>query len=174
MTVTDSKEPEITLNAVPDDPTLATAVGVVTQDVKPGGGKQEQAAGGAPSGPPIPAGHSRFYCNKCRTVSIAPARFVSFQTQGPGRSGPGGRFARLRWPHLSLALLIRTLPSSPPTAVRPARRRDYVEVRELPHVQFDHAGGVRVVQHSVSRADGDEPGSCGNQNEYRGKIVWCV
>ena len=89
MTVTDSKEPEITLNAVPDDPTLATAVGVVTQDVKPGGGKQEQAAGGAPSGPPIPAGHSRFYCNKCRTVSIAPACFVSFQTQTQGGQAPG-------------------------------------------------------------------------------------
>ncbi|EJK44197.1 hypothetical protein THAOC_37286 [Thalassiosira oceanica] len=74
MTVTDSKggDPEITLNAVPD-PTLATAVGVYEQDAKPdGSGKQDQATGGAPSGPPIPVGHSRFYCNKCRTVSVPP------------------------------------------------------------------------------------------------------
>lgn len=74
MTVTDSKggDPEITLNAVPD-PTLATAVGVYEQDAKPdGSGKQDQATGGAPSGPPIPVGHSRFYCNKCRTPYDLP------------------------------------------------------------------------------------------------------
>jgi hypothetical protein len=27
------------------------------------------ATGGEVAGPPIPAGHSRFYCSKCRTVS---------------------------------------------------------------------------------------------------------
>ena len=27
------------------------------------------AADVAPEGPPVPAGHARFYCEKCRTVS---------------------------------------------------------------------------------------------------------
>jgi hypothetical protein len=33
--------------------------------------------GARPNEPPIPAGHSRFYCEKCHTVS-APAIFVQY------------------------------------------------------------------------------------------------
>ena len=60
MTVT-KEDPEITVNATPEQP-LATAVGVATGVEKP--------TGGAGSEPPIPAGHSRFYCSKCRSVSL--------------------------------------------------------------------------------------------------------
>jgi hypothetical protein len=59
MTVT-KEDPEITVNATPEP--LATAVGVATGVEKP--------AGGASNEPPIPAGHSRFYCSKCRSVSF--------------------------------------------------------------------------------------------------------
>ena len=56
MTVTEDKEPEIAVTAVPDK-SMATAVGVQQQEAK----KSDAGAGGAPSnGPPIPAGHSRF------------------------------------------------------------------------------------------------------------------
>ena len=73
MTNSKADEPEITLNAEPDnDPNLATAVGVYDSSYVKPDGKQEQAAANAPSnnGPPIPVGHARFYCEKCRTVSI--------------------------------------------------------------------------------------------------------
>ncbi len=66
MTVTkDTKgdEPEIVVNAEPDA-TMVTAVGV---EEKLAGGVSGAAAGN--NGPPIPAGHSRFYCSKCRSVS---------------------------------------------------------------------------------------------------------
>ena len=66
MTVTDKDtkgdDPEIVVNAEPDA-TMVTAVGV---EEKPGVG----GVGGGPGNePPIPAGHSRFYCSKCRSVS---------------------------------------------------------------------------------------------------------
>lgn len=57
MTVT-KEDPEITVNATPEP--LATAVGVAAG--------VEMPAGGASNEPPIPAGHSRFYCSKCRSV----------------------------------------------------------------------------------------------------------
>lgn len=60
MTVT-KEDPDITVNATPDQP-LATAVGVATGVEKP--------TGGAGNEPPIPEGHSRFYCSKCRSVSL--------------------------------------------------------------------------------------------------------
>lgn len=70
MTVTEydkGDEPEIVVNAEPDA-NMVTAVGV--EEVKKPGG----------TGPsiPIPAGHSRFYCSKCRTVSHmrCPVSFV--------------------------------------------------------------------------------------------------
>lgn len=66
MTVTkeDKGEPDIVVNAEPDA-TMATAVGV---EEKTGGGS---GAGGGSNEPPIPAGHSRFYCSKCRSVRIS-------------------------------------------------------------------------------------------------------
>ena len=62
MTVT-KEDPEITVNATPENEPLATAVGVAT-------GVEKPTAGGAGNEPPIPAGHSRFYCSKCRSVSL--------------------------------------------------------------------------------------------------------
>ena len=53
-------EPEIVFNAEPDS-TMVTAVGV---EEKPGG---DSGAGGSNESP-IPVGHSRFYCSKCRSV----------------------------------------------------------------------------------------------------------
>jgi hypothetical protein len=44
-----SKEPEIAVSAVPVNNTAANT-----------------------NGPPIPAGHSRFYCHKCHAVSPFP------------------------------------------------------------------------------------------------------
>ena len=64
MTVTKEEkgEPDIVVNAEPDA-TMVTAVGV---EEKPGAGG---GAGGRHE-PPIPAGHSRFYCSKCRSVRM--------------------------------------------------------------------------------------------------------
>ena len=59
MTVT-KEEPEIAVNgALP----VVTAVGIEEKADE----KVSSAAGN--QGPPIPAGHGRFYCNKCRAVS---------------------------------------------------------------------------------------------------------
>ena len=55
MTV--KEDEDIVVNAEPDA-TLATAVGV------------EEKVGGKNNEPPIPANHSRYYCSKCRAVSI--------------------------------------------------------------------------------------------------------
>ena len=38
---------------------------IVIEDAVPDNGPPPQ-----PSGPPVPPGHNRFYCEKCRTVSI--------------------------------------------------------------------------------------------------------
>ena len=62
----DEKEHEIVVNAEPDA-TMVTAVGV--EEKKNEGGVGVSAAGGPGNEPPIPAGHSRFYCSKCRSVS---------------------------------------------------------------------------------------------------------
>ena len=63
MTINKEKpdEPEIVVTAVPE-PGMVTAVGVEE--------KQPFGAGGQGRGnePPIPLGHSRFYCSKCRSV----------------------------------------------------------------------------------------------------------
>ena len=63
MTVT-KEEPEIAVNAADNLP-VVTAVGIEEKadDKVAGGGNNNQG------GPPIPAGHARFYCNKCRAVS---------------------------------------------------------------------------------------------------------
>ena len=66
MTVT-KEDPEIAVNA--GDLPVVTAVGI-----------EEKADGKVPSaggdqGPPIPAGHARFYCNKCRAVSLFSVQF---------------------------------------------------------------------------------------------------
>lgn len=58
MTVTKEEDAEIVVNAEPE---MATAVGVEEKVGSGGGGKNNE--------PPIPAGHSRFYCSKCRSVS---------------------------------------------------------------------------------------------------------
>ena len=68
MTVTkEGAEPEISVTPVdagaPVDPNMVTAVGV-EETKKP----DEQGMGGS-NEPPIPDGHSRFYCSKCRSVS---------------------------------------------------------------------------------------------------------
>ena len=67
MTVNkDEKEPEIVVN----DPTMVTAVGIEEKKGEGGVHVGVSAAGGPGNGPPIPAGHSRFYCSKCRSVSL--------------------------------------------------------------------------------------------------------
>jgi hypothetical protein len=60
MTVT-KEDPEIAINA--DD--VPTVTAVAADD----GGKKVSSAGSG-TGPPIPPGHGRFYCNKCRAVSF--------------------------------------------------------------------------------------------------------
>ncbi|KAL7527245.1 hypothetical protein ACHAWF_002095, partial [Thalassiosira exigua] len=65
MTVTKDDEPDIVVNAEPDA-TMVTAVGV--EEVK----KTEGGVGGGGSNEPPPAGHSRFYCSKCRAPYDLP------------------------------------------------------------------------------------------------------
>ena len=66
MTVTkEGAEPEFVVNATPE-PAMVTAIGV-EETTKPDG--VGGRAGGKGNEPPIPPGHSRFYCNKCRAVS---------------------------------------------------------------------------------------------------------
>ena len=63
MTIT-KEDPEIAVNT---DLPVVTAVGIeekVDENVASG------TAGGENQGPPVPAGHARFYCSKCRTVSF--------------------------------------------------------------------------------------------------------
>jgi hypothetical protein len=63
MTVT-KDDPEIAINA--DD--VPTVTAVAADD---GGKKVSSAVGSGTNGaPPIPPGHGRFYCNKCRAVSF--------------------------------------------------------------------------------------------------------
>ena len=57
MTV--KEDEDIVVNAEPDA-TLATAVGV----------EEKVTSGGKNNEPPIPPNHSRYYCSKCRAVSI--------------------------------------------------------------------------------------------------------
>ena len=64
MTITKGEDEEIVVNAEPDA-NMVTAVGV-EEKVDSGGG----AGGGKNNEPPIPPGHSRYYCSKCRSVSI--------------------------------------------------------------------------------------------------------
>ena len=66
MTVTKEEEPEIVVTAVPDA-SLPTAVGA--EETKKADGGVGVAAGGRANEPPIPPGHSRYYCSKCRSVS---------------------------------------------------------------------------------------------------------
>jgi len=54
MTVTKA-DPEIAINA--DNLPVVTAVGIEE--------KADEKVASAPAGNPIPAGHARFYCNKC-------------------------------------------------------------------------------------------------------------
>eukprot|EP00986_Skeletonema_menzelii_P003926 scaffold1277_cov137-Skeletonema_menzelii.AAC.9 len=59
MTIT-KEDPEIAVNA--DNLPVVTAVGIeekADEKVPSAGGNQ---------GPPIPAGHARFFCNKCRAI----------------------------------------------------------------------------------------------------------
>lgn len=65
MTVT-KEDPDIVVNA--EDLPVVTAVGIEGDDEKKA---NEKLGGGAneEGGPPIPPGHARFYCNKCRAVS---------------------------------------------------------------------------------------------------------
>ncbi|KAL7476502.1 hypothetical protein ACHAW6_002361 [Cyclotella cf. meneghiniana] len=79
MTVTkEGAEPEITVDATLDQgEPLATAVGVETGVEKPDAG----AAGGSNESP-IPAGHSRFYCSKCRAPYDLPDGANSWRCAG--------------------------------------------------------------------------------------------
>mmetsp|Transcript_3592 Transcript_3592/g.6372 ORF Transcript_3592/g.6372 Transcript_3592/m.6372 type:complete len:102 (-) Transcript_3592:386-691(-) len=73
MTITkDEKgdEPDIVVNAE-HDATMATAVGV-EELKKPDGVGGVGGGGGNNNGPPIPVGHSRFYCEKCRSPYDLP------------------------------------------------------------------------------------------------------
>ena len=64
MTITKGEDEEIVVNAEPDA-NMVTAVGVEEKVDSAGG-----AGGGKNNEPPIPPGHSRYYCSKCRSVSI--------------------------------------------------------------------------------------------------------
>lgn len=48
---------------VKDDPKKEEEPDIVISDAVPAGGPPQQTGG-----PPVPAGHNRFYCEKCRTV----------------------------------------------------------------------------------------------------------
>mmetsp|Transcript_9909 Transcript_9909/g.22255 ORF Transcript_9909/g.22255 Transcript_9909/m.22255 type:complete len:96 (+) Transcript_9909:126-413(+) len=77
MTITKEdkgEDPDIVVNAEPDA-TMVTAVGV---EEKPGVGS---AAGGS-NEPPIAAGHSRFYCSKCRSPYDLPDGATSWRCAG--------------------------------------------------------------------------------------------
>mmetsp|Transcript_33413 Transcript_33413/g.80809 ORF Transcript_33413/g.80809 Transcript_33413/m.80809 type:complete len:98 (-) Transcript_33413:299-592(-) len=79
MTITkDEKggEPEIVFNAEPDS-TMVTAVGV---EEKPGG---DSGAGGSNESP-IPVGHSRFYCSKCRSPYDLPDGATTWRCAAAG------------------------------------------------------------------------------------------
>ncbi len=69
MTVT-KEEPEIAVNA--GDLPVVTAVGIEEKT------DEKVPSSGGTQGPPIPAGHARFYCNKCRAVSFTYSR-VQFE-----------------------------------------------------------------------------------------------
>jgi len=71
MTITkDDKEtePEIVVSSAPPDPSMITAVGV--EEMAKPDGVAGSGGGGKGNEPPIPPGHSRFYCSKCRSVSV--------------------------------------------------------------------------------------------------------
>ena len=63
MTVT-KEDPDIVVNA--EDLPVVTAVNIEDDDKKANG---KLGGGGEGGGPPIPPGHARFYCSKCRAVS---------------------------------------------------------------------------------------------------------
>ena len=67
MTITEknNEEPEIVVNAE-HDAMMVTAVGVEEMKTPAGG---SSAGGGGSNEPPIPVGHSRYYCSKCHAVS---------------------------------------------------------------------------------------------------------
>ncbi|KAL3790273.1 hypothetical protein ACHAW5_011071 [Stephanodiscus triporus] len=77
MTINKEKpnEPEIVVTAVPE-PGMVTAVGVEE--------KQPFGAGGQGRGnePPIPLGHSRFYCSKCRSPYDLPDGATTWRCAG--------------------------------------------------------------------------------------------
>ncbi len=66
MTVT-KEDPEIAVNA--GDLPVVTAVGIEEK------ADEKVPSAGGDQGPPIPAGHARFYCNKCRAVSFFSVQF---------------------------------------------------------------------------------------------------
>mmetsp|Transcript_5800 Transcript_5800/g.12756 ORF Transcript_5800/g.12756 Transcript_5800/m.12756 type:complete len:98 (+) Transcript_5800:46-339(+) len=79
MTVTKEDkgdEPEIVVNAEPDA-NMVTAVGVEEMK-KPDTG----VGGGGGNEPPIPAGHSRFYCSKCRSPYDLPDGATTWRCAG--------------------------------------------------------------------------------------------
>mmetsp|Transcript_27698 Transcript_27698/g.46866 ORF Transcript_27698/g.46866 Transcript_27698/m.46866 type:complete len:91 (-) Transcript_27698:737-1009(-) len=74
MTVT-KEEPEIAVNGgLP----VVTAVGIEEKADE----KVSSAAGGGNQGPPIPAGHARFYCNKCRAPYDLPDGATTWRCAG--------------------------------------------------------------------------------------------
>mmetsp|Transcript_7623 Transcript_7623/g.13979 ORF Transcript_7623/g.13979 Transcript_7623/m.13979 type:complete len:97 (+) Transcript_7623:58-348(+) len=75
MTVSKQEEPEIAVSPVDSknaaDANLVTAV--ATEETS------NPTAGGGSNEAPIPAGHSRFYCSKCRTPYDLPDRATSWR-----------------------------------------------------------------------------------------------
>lgn len=61
MTVTTKKD-DVADNKIDEPEIVATAIPA---------GPAASSNGGSGKEPPIPAGHSRFYCNKCHTVSAS-------------------------------------------------------------------------------------------------------
>ncbi|KAL9181947.1 hypothetical protein ACHAXT_012290 [Thalassiosira profunda] len=79
MTVTKEEEPEIVVTAVPDA-SLPTAVGA--EETKKSDGGVGVAAGGRANEPPIPPGHSRYYCSKCRSPYDLPDGATTWRCMG--------------------------------------------------------------------------------------------
>ncbi|KAL7455995.1 hypothetical protein ACHAWC_007514 [Mediolabrus comicus] len=78
MTVT-KEDPDIVVNA--EELPVVTAVGIEDDDKKANG---KLGGGGANEGggPPIPPGHARFYCSKCRAPYDLPDGATTWRCMG--------------------------------------------------------------------------------------------
>lgn len=71
LTKEDNNSADIVVTAEPDTDAAAvvtTATAVAFEEEKPGVGRGNE--------PPIPPGHARFYCSKCRAVSLRRTKSI--------------------------------------------------------------------------------------------------